>query len=72
MRLWCVQKDDYTATSTLCKKDINVEYMGFGALNQHAEMQKHEGFLSHLKCTSHLEETGGSDSKSKGDTVEMG
>ena len=46
--------------------------MGFRALNQHAEKQKHSGFSSHLKCTSHVEETGGSDSKSKVNTVEKG
>ena len=73
MRLWCIKKDDHTATCTLCRKDINVEYMGFGALDKHAEKQKHKGFSSHLKgTTSHVEETGGSDSKSKVDTVDKG
>ena len=35
--LWCVKKDDNTATCTLCQKDINIAYMGFGALNQHVD-----------------------------------
>ena len=44
----CVKKDEFTATCTLCNKDINVEYMGFEALKQHAEKQKYKGFASHL------------------------
>ena len=35
--VWCVKKDDYTATCKMCSKDVNVEYMGFGALKQHSE-----------------------------------
>ena len=37
LRYWCEKKDEFTATCKLCKKDINVAYMGFGALKQHSE-----------------------------------
>ena len=42
------QKDERTATWKLCKKDINVEFMGFAALKQHLEKLKHQGFLGYL------------------------
>ena len=32
VKVWCIKKDEHTATCTLCHKDINVEHMGFGAL----------------------------------------
>ena len=41
--LWCMKKDDYTATCKLCCKDISTESMGFSALKQHSEKQKHRG-----------------------------
>ena len=31
------------------KKDINVAYMGFGALKQHSEKKIHIGFTTHLE-----------------------
>ena len=39
--LWCMKKGDYTATYKLCCKDIHIESMGFSALKQHSEKQKH-------------------------------
>ena len=45
----CEKKDDFTATYKLCKKDINVAYMGFGALKQHSEKKIHIGFTTHLE-----------------------
>ena len=48
-----MKKDEFTATCTLCNKDINVKYIGFGALKQCAEKQKHKGFAYHL---SNMEE----------------
>ena len=36
-----MKKDDYTTTCKLCCKDINTESMGFSALKQHSEKQKH-------------------------------
>lgn len=70
INLWCVKKDEFTATCTLCNKDINVEYMGFGALRQHAEKQKHKGFASHLskveeEMDTHVKETEQKEQKSK-------
>ena len=35
------KKDEFTATCKLCKKDINVAYMGFGALKQHSEKKRY-------------------------------
>ena len=31
---WCERMDEFTATCKLCNKDINVAYMGFGALSK--------------------------------------
>ena len=38
-----MKKDNYTVICKLCSKDISFEYMGFGALKQHSEKQKHRG-----------------------------
>ena len=38
-----MKKDNYTATYKLCCKDISTESMGFSALKQHSEKQKHRG-----------------------------
>ena len=46
---WCEEKDEFTATCKLCKKYINVAYMGFGALKQHSEKKIHIGFTTHLE-----------------------
>ena len=46
VKVWCIKKDEHTATCTLCHKDINVEHMGFGALKQHVKKQIHKGFTS--------------------------
>ena len=69
--LWCVKKDENTATCTLCQKDINITYMGFGALNQHVEKQRHKGFAGHLskskteeKTTFHVKEAQQTEEKS--------
>ena len=69
INLWCVKKE-FKATCTLSNKDINVEYMGFGALKQHAEKQKHKGFASHLskveeEMDTHVKETEQKEQKSK-------
>ena len=39
--LWCMKKDDYTATCKLCCKDISTKSMGFSDLKQHSEKQQH-------------------------------
>ena len=49
LHYWCEKKDEFTATCKLCKKDINVAYMGFGALMQHSEKKIHIGFTTHLE-----------------------
>ena len=46
VKVWCIKKDEHTATCTLCHKDINVEHMGSGALKQHVKKQIHKGFTS--------------------------
>ena len=51
-------------------KTLNVEYMGFGALKQHAEKQKHKGFASYLskveeEMDTHVKETEQKQQKSK-------
>ena len=51
------KKDDNTATCILCQKDINIAYMGFGALNQHEEKQRHKGFAGHLSKSKTEEKT---------------
>ena len=55
--LWCVKKDDITATYTLCQNDINITCIGFGALNQHVEKQRHKGFAGHLSTSKTEEKT---------------
>ena len=65
-----MKKDEFTATCAFCNKDINVEYIGFGALKQHAEKQKHRGFTSHLskveeEVDTHVKETEQKEQKSK-------
>ena len=39
--VWCVPKDDFTVTCKVCSADITVKHMGFTALRQHSEKQKH-------------------------------
>ena len=46
---WCERKDKFTETCKLCNKDINVAYMGFGALKQHSEKRRHMGFTTKLE-----------------------
>ena len=41
--VWCVPKSDFIVTCRLCSTDINIQYMGFAALKQHSEKQKHRG-----------------------------
>ena len=47
--LWCIKKDDFTATCKLCDTHINIAHMGYSALKQHSEMKKHKGFSSTLQ-----------------------
>ena len=44
--LWCIKKDNFTATCKLCDTHINISYMRYSALKQHSEMKKHKGFSS--------------------------
>ena len=46
-----------TQQHVLCQKDINIAYMGFGALNQHVEKQRHKGFAGHLSKSKTEEKT---------------
>ena len=32
--LWCIKKDNFTATCKLCDTHINIAYMGYYALKQ--------------------------------------
>ena len=41
--LWCVKKDDFTATFKLCNTDNNIAHMGYSALTQHSEKKKDKG-----------------------------
>ena len=43
VRVWCVPKDDFTVTCKVCSTDIIIQHMGFSALRQHSEKQKHRG-----------------------------
>ena len=47
--LWCIKKDNFTATCRLCNTDINITHMGYSALKQHSEKKKHKGFSSTLQ-----------------------
>ena len=47
--LWCIKKDNFTATCKLCDTHINIAYLGYSALKQHSEMKKHKGFSSTLQ-----------------------
>ena len=47
--LWCVKKDNFTATCKLCNTHINIAHMGYSALKQHSEKKKHKGFSSTLQ-----------------------
>ena len=47
--LWCIKKENFTATCKLCDTHINIAYMGYSALKQHSEMKKHKGFSSTLQ-----------------------
>ena len=38
---WCTKKDDYTVSCRLCCAELKIEYMGFFALEQHSENEKH-------------------------------
>ena len=57
--LWCIKKDNFTATCKLCDTHINIAYMGYSALKQHSEMKKHKGFsltLQKVKDKEKVEE----------------
>ena len=45
---WCETKDEFTAMYELCNKEINVAYIGFGALKQHSE-KGDTGFTTQLE-----------------------
>ena len=47
VHLWFMKKDQRTATCKICKKDINIESMGFAVLKQHLEKLKHQGLSAH-------------------------
>ena len=38
---WCTKKDEYTVSCRLCSTELKIEYMGFFALKQHSEKEKH-------------------------------
>ena len=46
--LWCIKKDNFTATCKLCNTHINIAHMGYSALKQYSEKKKHKGFSSTL------------------------
>ena len=47
--LWCIKKDNFTATCKLCNTHINIAHMGYSTLKQHSEKKKHKGFSSTLQ-----------------------
>ena len=47
--LWCIKKDNLTATCKLCNTHINITHMGYFTLKQHSEKKKHKGFSSTLQ-----------------------
>ena len=47
--LWCIKKDNFTATCKLCNTYINIAHMGYSALKQHSEKKKHKCFSSTLQ-----------------------
>ena len=47
--LWCIKKDNFTATCKLCNTHIDIAHMGYSALKQHSEKKKHKGFSSTLQ-----------------------
>ena len=47
--LWCIKKDNFTATCKLCNTHINIAHMGYSALKQQSEKKKHKGFSSTLQ-----------------------
>ena len=53
--LWCIKKDNFTATCKLCDTHINIACMGYSALKQHSEMKKHKGFSSTLQTVKDKE-----------------
>ena len=64
--LWCVKKDDFTATCKLCNTDIKITNMGYSALTQYSEKKKHRGFsLTLEKVKDHEKGTELEKSKSK-------
>lgn len=44
VNVWCTKKDDFTALCKLCESDISVAHMGFGALKQHSQKERHKSF----------------------------
>ena len=42
--LWCIKKDNFTATCKLGNTHLNTAHMGHSALKQHSEKKKHKGF----------------------------
>ena len=46
--LWCIKKDNFTATYKLCNTHINIAHMGYYVLKQHSEKKKHKVFSSTL------------------------
>lgn len=63
--LWCIRKDEFTATCKLCQCDINTAYMGYSALKQHSEQKKHKGFSSTLESIKHKKAAESEQSKPK-------
>ena len=47
--LWCIKKDNFTATCKLCNTHINIAHIGYSALKQYSEKKKHKGFSSTLQ-----------------------
>ena len=47
--LWCIKKDNFTATCKLCNTQINIAHMGYSALKQHSEKKKHKAFHQHSR-----------------------
>ena len=47
--MWCIKKDNFTATYKLCNTHINIAHIGYSALKQHSEKKKHKGFSSTLQ-----------------------
>ena len=47
--LWCIKKDNFTATCKLCNTLINIAHVGCSTLKQNSVKKKHKGFSSILQ-----------------------